>query len=272
VARHRKIPIGPGTYFVLSASTLRIPLEGPDGRAVADLLVNAQGHGGVVAVPPGCDVQVAGSEAVTKLGPLEAVELLRRVNVFRLSRGAAAIDIPPPLLKRAKSEQLPGLEALVPFPGVMKEFFAGQGTWSGTGLWLSARGEAALEMAAGGGVLRKLLTLDEAGAWLESNGYQVPWSHVAGGKQSPSPPAPQDVWEIVTRGVTSRTSPVPPILEHGVAVDRHNAAEQVAAVRAKSRAEHELRSAVAKAPRLVPPPISPPVKTRAPTRKRRPAR
>jgi hypothetical protein len=255
---------------VLTESTLRLPLEGADGVPVADLLMNAGGYGALVTVPPGLPIADIDGDSVTKIGPVEAVELLRRVNLYRLGSGRPELRIPPALVKRAKAETMPGIEALVPFPGQVKKYFAGRGAWHGTGLWVSWRAEFALEMLGASGYIRKTLTLTAAEKWLEANGHAVPWFEPHG----PGPPDERvipDTWEIVTRGDkrAGREAPVPELLARGVAVDRHNAAEQAKAVRARTQQERELREAVARAPTISPPPISAPVKSRAPTRKRR---
>jgi len=215
--KRRKIPVGAGTFFVLTGTTRRLPLEGADGSPVADLLLNAAGYGALVTVPPGLPLEALDGDAVTKIGPVEAVELLRRVNLYRLGSGRPELAIPPALVKRAKAETMPGIEALVPFPGQVKQYFEGRGGWQGTGLWVSWRGECALEMLGASGYLRKMLSLLDAEKWLEANGHAVPWHEIGG----PGPPAGgrlPDTWEIVTRGDkrAGREAPVPELLTRPV--------------------------------------------------------
>jgi hypothetical protein len=264
----QKIPIGAGAFFVLMPSTLRFELDGPDGKPVADLCVNASGYGAIVTVPPGADI--TGGPPTSKVGPVAAVELLRRCNLYRLSSGRTPHVIPPALIKRAKSETLPGLEALVPFPGEQKEYFAGSGTWADTGLWVSARGDCALEMLSTSGYIRKTLTLEDAEAWLRANGHGPPWRTIAGGVRHAEPAAP-DTWEIVTRGDRRASSPAaaPDISTHGVRVTKDNAAALARQVKEQAAGERKLRQRVSDAPTITPPPISAPVKKRAATRKRR---
>lgn len=268
--KRQKIPIGAGAFFVLLPSTLRFVLDGPRGEPVADLLVNATGYGGIVTVPPGY-VPVSGQNVPTKISPAQAVELLRRCNLHRLTGGRPPHVIPPALIKRAKAETLPGLEALVPFPGQHKQYFAGVGTWAGTGLWVSARGECALEMQATSGYIRKMLTLADAGAWLEANEHEPPWHYIPGRDSAPEIPPPADTWQIVTKGDKRAGSPAdaPRIETRGVVVTKETAAAKARELKAKAAGEQQLRHRVAAAPTIAPPPISPPVKTRAPTRKKR---
>jgi hypothetical protein len=265
----QKIPIGAGAYFVLMPSTLRFALDGPDGEPVADLLVNASGYGAIVTVPPGAEI--TGGPPTSKVGPMAAVELLRRCNLYRLSSGRAQHAIPPALIKRAKSETLPGLAALVPFPGYHKQYFPGVGPWVDTGLWVSSRGECALEMQSTSGFIRKALTLADAAVWLTANGHATPWGTIPGGVPAREPPPPADVWEIVTSGDkrAGSTAAPPDIAAAGVPVTRENAATIARQLKAKTAGERDLRQRVASAPTIAPPPISPPVKTRGGARSRR---
>lgn len=270
----QKIPIGAGTYFVLVPSTLCFELTDSAGEHVADLLVNASGYGAIVTVPPGY-VPVVGQNVPTKISPVQAVELLRRCNLYRLSAGLPQHVIPPALIKRAKSDTMPGIEALVPFPGQHKQYFAGVGTWADTGLWVSARGECALEMQSTSGYIRKMLSLEDAAVWLRTNGHEPPWGYVPGSPATTAPPPPPpDTWEIVTRGDrrAGSTADAPIIETRGVVVTKETAAAKARELKAKAAGERELRHRVSKAPTISPPPISPPVKERAPSkppRKRR---
>ena len=268
MAQRQKIPIGAGTFFTLTPSTLRFELDGPDGKPVADLCVNASGYGAIVTVPPGADI--TGGPPTAKVGPVEAVELLRRCNLYRLSSGRPQHKIPPALIKRAKSETLPGLEALVPFPGQPKEYFAGRGTWADTGLWVSFRGDCALEMHSTSGYIRKSLTLSDAEVWLRDNGHQPPWFKLDGGAEHVEPPV-ADVWEIVTRGDrrAGSTAEPPDVSRGGVRVGKADAAEKARELKARVAGERQLRQRVAKSPTIPPPPISPPVKARGSGRRKR---
>lgn len=261
--------MGAGGYFLLTPTTKRFTLDGPDGTPLVDLCVNASGYGAIVSVPAGAEI--TSGPPTLKVGPVEAVELLRRCNLYRLSSGRPPYVIPPALIKRAKSETLPGLEALVAFPGVAKNYFPGSGTWSGTGLWVSWRGECALEMLSTSGFIRKQLTIEDAEAWLRANGHPLPWSTVMGGVKVDAPPAPPDTWQIVTRGDKRAGSPAPApdVSTHGVRVTKEDAAAKARELKEQTVGERKLRQRVSDAPTITPPPISAPVKKRAATRKRR---
>lgn len=188
-----KVPIR-GGYFVLTPKTARYVLLRPDGTHAAEMLVNASGNGAVVLVPPG--VKFAPGVIAEPFDPVAAVEALRRDNIRRLELGLAEHRIPAALIRRARAMELPGLEALVPFPGRPAKFYEGRGSWVGTGLWASADGEFQLEMRGTVGVLRKRLTDAEARAWLDVNGHQaytVPHRDKAGTVEP-------DQWRIATKG------------------------------------------------------------------------
>lgn len=194
MAQRLKIPIR-GGYFVLTPKTQRFVITRPDGTPVAELLVNAGGNGAIVLVPPGA--RLTASTPAEPYTPSAAVELLRRDNAERLSSGRPEHVIPAALIRRAKSLELPGIDALIPFPGKLKTFYAGRGSWDGTGLWVSWDGEFSLEMRAPIGVLRKVLTDREARAWLASNGHTA-WTAPHGEK--PIPQTEPDQWRIATKG------------------------------------------------------------------------
>jgi len=188
-----KIPIR-GGYFVQTSRTLRFELLGPDGSNVAEMLVNSDGNGGIVLVPPG--VALARGVEAEPLTPDFALEVLRRDSLRRLSFGKPEHKIPAALIRRARALELPGLEALVPFPGRLATFYAGRGSWDGTGLWVSADGEFQLEIRGLAGVLRKRLTDHEAQAWLDCNGHEA---FTVPHRDKPGTTEP-DQWRIATAG------------------------------------------------------------------------
>lgn len=270
IGRRQKIPVGAGSYFVLTPETIRLAIDATRGapRVVAEMLVNTNGNGAIVLVPPGVKV-APGIEAV-KLSPLEAVEILRRVNVYRLSVGRETHAIPAAMIRRAKAETLPGMAAIAdPFSGVAKTFFAGKGSWDGVGLWASADGRFSLEMRAPVGVLRKSLTVAEAELWLVSNGYEKQTSTTSGESRPPDAdgwrvaPAsssnsesvqslPHAWWSISWSTTQSPEKPVEPA--------------RVAKAKAEAAREARLRDVVKRAKSLPPPVVSPP---RKPPRRRR---
>lgn len=254
VEKRRKIPIGGGSYFVLTEKTVRYEIDGAGDTPSAELLVNANGNGAVVLVPPGGKL-AAGSTAAA-LEPLDAVELLRRVNLYRLSRGKPEHRIPAALLRRARSMELPGIEALVPFPGKLKTFYRGRGSWVGTGLWATTDGEFSLEMRAAAGYLRKVLTRREAELWLDANGH-TGWTAPHGpGVTSDAPP---DQWRIATAG--------DPGAGHRSlwAISWATPEEPSPPTRASKAKDEKLRESLKRTRSVAPPEISPP-------RKRRPRR
>lgn len=236
---------------MLTPKTIRLPVEAHDGRLAGELLVNAQGNGALALVPPGC--KIPDGVTAARMSPLEAVEMLRRVNLYRLSAGRPQLDIPAALVRRAKADTAPGIEALVPFPGKLKTFYEGRGSWADTGLWVSAEGECELEMSAAVGYLRKRLTQREAELWLQANGHEKAWHTIGRGS---TPDAEPDQWRIATRGHVSEGKrafwalswdPPPP------------ATKETAKAAAKDR---ELREAIKRARTTPPPSISPPRKPR----------
>jgi hypothetical protein len=259
MAQRRKIPIGAGSFFVLTQKTARFPIESHNRKLVAELLVNADGNGAIALVPPGCRIP-DGTTAV-RMSPIEAVEMLRRVNLYRLSAGHEQLDIPAALVRRAKADTAPGIEALVPFPGKLKTFYEGRGSWAGTGLWVSADGEQELEMSAAVGFLRKRLTSKEAELWLRANGHEVACLTI--GKPPPEHEHP-DQWRVATKGHESAGKrdlwAISWPQAYGV-----DATPTAAPTAEKDR---ELREAIKRARTLPPPSISPPRKPRKPRRGR----
>lgn len=257
MATRRKIPTGAGSYFTLTPRTLRFPVEGFDGQLVAEMLVSAGGNGAIVLVPPGCKIP-SGVNA-SRLGVLEAVELLRRTNLHRISTNRPQLEIPTAMVRRAKAETMPGIEALVAFPGELKTFYEGRGSWADTGLWVSARGEYELEMSAAVGFLRKRLTQREAALWLQANGHELAWDTIGNPpKQKADEP---DQWRIATRGHESEGKRS----WWSISWDQagHEQKPKPAATAAKER---ELREVIKRARPLTPPAISPPRKQRSPRR------
>lgn len=244
----RKIPTGAGSHFVLTGNTLRFPIDAPaldtmPGIAAGELLVAARGYGQIVLVPPGC-LLPAGYQA-QRISPVAAVEMLRRTNVHRLATGRPALEIPAALVKRAKAETAPGIEALVPFPGQLKRYYPGRGAWVGVGLWVSLSGEYELEMPGGDGWIRKSLSPHDGQLWLEANGHgQAERYH---GGAVPSRDGGGE-WRSVTR---------------------QTAAETARETREQKRLEQKLRAAVAAAPPRSAPTISPPRQRKAARRRAR---
>jgi hypothetical protein len=263
--KRQKLPVGAGGYFVLTPSTLRFQIDAAtDGRIVAELLVNTNGDGAIVLVPPG--VKFAPGIAASKMGPLEAVELLRRVNLYRLANGRPEHRIPAALIRRAKAEQLPGIEALVPFPGRLKTFYEGRGSWEGAGLWVSADGEYSLEMRAPVGVLRKSLTELEAKLWLDANGHKA-WDEPHG--RGTAPDREPDQWRIATAGHQAEGGRAFWAVSWGTGEPL--AEDPVADIRAKKAAaakDAKLRDVVKRARSIAPPLISPPRKAPRPRRRK----
>lgn len=257
MATRRKIPTGAGSYFLLTPKTLRFPIEGADGVLAAELLINAGGDGAIAMVPPGCKIPTGTTAA--RVGVLEAVELLRRQNLYRLSTNRPELEIPTALVRRAKAETVPGIEALVAFPGKLKSFYEGRGSWADTGLWVSLDGEYELEMSAAVGFLRKRLTRREAELWLQANGHKLPWETFGDG----GPPTPEDPdqWRIATRGHQGEGK------RHFHAIS-WNAPQPVEPKRpaTPTAKDQELRAAIKRARPLSPPSISPPRKQRRPRR------
>jgi hypothetical protein len=197
------------------------------------------------------------------MGPLEAVELLRRVNLFRLSSGRTEFKIPSALIKRAKADVAPGIEALVAFPGQLKTFYEGRGSWADTGLWVSAGGECALEMQSSQGYIRKPLSQHDAELWLKANGH-TGWHEPHGpGKKEQSVSAP---WEIVTRG--SPAAGRRTFWAFPGAVTKETATEKAVETKLQAAKDKTLRTAVARAKAIPAPSIKPPRKPRKPSRKR----
>lgn len=255
MATRRKIPVGAGSFFVLTPKTLRFPIDGRGGELAGELLVNANGNGAIALVPPGC--KLPDGVNASRLSPIDAVELLRRVNLHRLTTGLPELAIPAALVRRAKAETLPGIEALVPFPGKLKKFFEGRGTWADTGLWVSADGLFELEMSAAVGFLRKRLTQREAELWLRANGHPPAWDVMGDPlKQTEQQP---DQWRIATRGHQAEGKRS--LWAFGW--DPKTSPKQIAAQDAKDR---QLREAIKRARTIAPPAISPPRKPRRPRR------
>lgn len=237
---------------MLTPQTLRFPIDGRDGELCGELLVNAKGNGAIALVPPGC--KLPDGMNGSRLSPIDAVELLRRVNLHRLTTGRAELSIPAALVRRAKAETLPGIEALVPFPGKLKKFFEGRGTWADTGLWVSADGLFELEMSAAVGFLRKRLTQREAELWLRANGHELAWSVIGEPrKQSEQPP---DQWRIATRGHQGEG-------KRSLWAIGWDPAKSPKRIDPKDR---KLREAIKRARTIAPPTISPPRKPRRPRR------
>jgi len=260
----RKIPTGSGSYFVVSENTRRFPIEAPGGRLVAELLVNTAGNGAIVLVPPRCKLP-DGVDAV-RTTPTDAVELLRRGNLQRLADGRAELAIPAALIRRAKAETLPGIEALVPFPGKAKQFFDGRGSWADTGLWLSADGEWSLEMRAAVGWLRKVLSQAEAEQWLRANSHEIPT------RTSKPTGEPADAWRVATAGHPAAGSRAWQSVSWGTGeplgadAKAEIQARRIAAISAVAAAS--LRAQIRKTKALSPPAISAPGKPRRPRRRR----
>jgi hypothetical protein len=135
------------------------------------------------------------------------------------------------------------MEALVAFPGLLKSFYAGRGSWADTGLWVSARGEYELEMRSTAGYLRKRLSQHDGEQWLEANGHPPAMSYLHGA--TPSRKDGERTWSVVTKTDAVETA--------------RKTAERV-------KREQRIRSAIAKAPTAPPPTIRPPRKTRSPRR------
>ena len=269
IGKRQKIPVGAGSYFVLTPETVRLEIDATRGapRVVAEMLINTNGNGAIVIVPPGAKVS-PGVEAV-KLSPLEAVELLRRVNVYRLAIGRETHAIPAAMIRRAKAETLPGMAAIAdPFPGVAKTFFAGKGSWDGVGLWASADGRFSLEMRAPVGVLRKSLTPAEAELWLVSNGYEKQPSTTSGESKPPD----ADGWRVAPAS-GSNGAPAHQLpqswwaISWGSAGGSQEAVEPARVAKAEAAREARLRDVVKRAKSLPPPVVSPPRK--APRRRRK---
>jgi hypothetical protein len=251
----RKIPTGAGSHFTLTATTIRFPIDAPafgmrphirgsrGGGDAFELLVAAGGYGQIVLVPPGC--VLTRQDVAQRLSPVAAVEMLRRTNVYRLSTGRPTLEIPAALVKRAKAEVAPGIEALVAFPGQLKTYYAGRGAWVGVGLWVSANGEHELEMPGGDGWLRKSLSPHDGRLWLEANGHGEAETYFAGAVPSRDGGGE---WRSVTK---------------------QTAAGEARAAREQKRVEQKLRAAVAAAPPRPAPTISPPRRRKAARRRPR---
>jgi hypothetical protein len=253
----RKIPTGAGSYFLLTPKTLRLPIEGADGVLAAELLINAGGDGAIAIVPPGCKIPTGTTAA--RMGVLEAVELLRRQNLYRLSTNRPELEIPTALVRRAKAETVPGIEALVAFPGKLKSFYEGRGSWADTGLWVSADGEYELEMSAAVGFLRKRLTRREAELWLQANGHEAAWKTFGSG--GPATQEEPDQWRIATRGHEGEGK------RHFYAISWRPLEQLDSPTTPPTSAkDRELRAAIKRARPLAPPSISPPRKQRRPRR------
>lgn len=260
MATRRKIPVGAGSYFVISPRTLRFPIERAPGDVMAELWCNAGGDGALALVPPGGVIPPGGT--ARRISPIDAVELLRRANMARLAAGQPEHKIPAALLRRAKAETLPGYESLVAFPGQLKTFYEGRGSWADTGLWVSGRGEFQLEMRSSVGYLRKSLTKREAELWLRANGHELAWEEI-GQKKHATPDEPSDPWRIATRGASSAGEPL--WWSFSWRTDLLAPAEQQPKPPKPPR-EQELRAAVRRARSIAPPAISPPRKPRRPRR------
>lgn len=252
----RKIPTGAGSHFVLTANTVRFPIDAPAfgmhphirgaraGDDAFEMLVAARGYGQIVLVPPGC-MLTRHEPLAQRISPVAAVEMLRRTNVYRLSTGRPALEIPAALVKRAKAEVAPGIEALVAFPGQLKSYYAGRGAWAGVGLWVSANGEYELEMPGGDGWIRKSLSPHDGQLWLEANGHGAAESYFVGAVPSRDGGGE---WRSVTK---------------------QTAAGEARAAREQKRVEQKLRAAVAAAPPRPAPTISPPRRRKAARRRPR---
>lgn len=258
MATRRKIPIGSGSYFVVSGSTLRFPVESLEGKPLAELLVNAAGNGAIVLVPPG--FKFPDGVSAVRYGPLEAVDLLRRTNMARLVSNRPELKIPAALIRRAKAETLPGLEALKPFPGKLKTYYEGRGSWADTGLWVSADLEFSLEMRAPVGYVRKTLTPREAELWLEANGHEA-WTTPHGDK-APAEGTP-DHWRIATRGHVGEGARHFNSIQWGTGEPLPaDATAEIKKRKAQAGKDAKLRDVVRKAKAVSPPTISPPRKPR----------
>lgn len=265
MATRRKIPTGAGSHFVVTARTLRFPVERASGGLVAELWVNAGGDGAIALVPPG-GVIPEGCIA-RQLSPIDAVELLRRGNMRRLAAGQPEHKIPPALIRRAKAETLPGIEALVPFPGRIKTFYEGRGSWTDTGLWVSADGEFQLEMRYGGGYLRKQLTQREAELWLRANGHDNAWLSFGHGKLR-GKDIESEPWRIATRGDEHAGQDLEAWAFSWRPDLRESPTSSPPRRGGKAPKDRELRAAIGRARSIPQPTISPPKKPKA----RRPRR
>jgi hypothetical protein len=193
-----KIAIGNGSFFVLTKTTLRIPLTSFRGEVVSEMLLAAGGAGTIIMVPPG--MQLRPGVTPWRLSPIEALELLRRTNVHNLTLGGPQIDIPSILVRRAKADMKPGIEALVAFPGEQRKFFEGRGSWAGCGLWVSAGGEYLVEIPGIHGFLRNVLGKKDAEAWLVLNGHDIQEARDFIDKTNAGDESVPYVWRIATKG------------------------------------------------------------------------
>lgn len=244
-----------GGYFVLTPKTARYVLLRPDGTPAAEMLVNANGNGGILLVPPG--VKFGPDVIAEPIDAVAAVEVLRRDNLRRLELKLAEHPIPAALIRRARAMELPGLEALVPFPGRLATFYEGRGSWAGTGLWVSADGEFQLEMRGTVGVLRKRLTDAESRAWLEVNGHQA---YVVPHRDKPGTVEP-DQWRIATKGHPGAGA------RSWLSLAVGGAEPEKPPPRDTKRSE-KLRESLKRTRSIAPPQVSPPRK-RSPRRRKR---
>lgn len=255
MATSRRIPIGHGSFFTLSPKTLRFQLIASADMPASELWVNAGGDGAIVIVAP---VGVMPPRIIKRIGPLDALELLQRSNMTRLAAGVPVLKIPAPIIRRAKAETLPGIEALVAFPGKLKRYFEGRGSWDGTGLWVSVDLLCELELSSAMGFLRKRLTLKEAELWLRANDHELPWDTI--GKGGKPRAEASDVWRIATRGSPAAGEDV------ATAWSERQSVEKILPPPKPTKHEQELRAAIKRARPLSPPAISPPRKPRRPRR------
>jgi hypothetical protein len=267
MAKRTKIPIGGGSFFVLTPATLRFPLVRADGVVVAELWVANQGNGAIILAPPGGKLP-DGAEAV-RYGPLEAVELLRRDNLQRLTLGEPEHTIPAALIRRAKAETVPGIEALVAFPGKLKTFYDGRGSWADTGLWVSADGEFLLEMRSLMGYVRKALSERDADRWLRANGHgpAAQWAPSRKGKPLTKPKAPAtdggDAWRIATKGHVGAGARSFVAMPWSTPEPAEKPTKKP-----KATSDDELRESIKRTPAIPTPKVSPPGKPRRPRRRR----
>jgi hypothetical protein len=263
----KKLPIGGGSFFVLTPKTLRFPLVRVDGPVVAELLVSNQGNGAIILVPPGG--KLPDGIAAVRYGPLEAVEVLRRDNLQRLTLGKPEHVIPAALIRRAKAETVPGIESLVAFPGKLKTFYDGRGSWADTGLWVSADGEFLLEMRSPLGYVRKALSEKDADRWLQTNGHGPAADHAPSRKGKPlTKPKPLatdggDSWRIATKGHAGEGA-----RSHiAISWDTPEIGDTPSSKR-RATSDKELREAIKKTPPIPSAKVSPPGKPRRPRRRK----
>lgn len=256
----QKIPIGGGSFFVLTKTTLRIPLTSFRGEVVSEMLLAAAGAGTIILVPPGAKLRPGVTPC--RLSPIEALELLRRTQLHNLTLGGPQIEIPSILVRRAKADTKPGIEALVAFPGEPRKFFEGRGSWEGCGLWVSGGGEYLLEIPGVHGYLRNVLGKKDAESWLTLNGHELRDVREFV-RQEKDVAAIMHVWKIATKGHEGAGSGHHWVIKWDETGDGTKSESRLSEEQAE-----QLKKRIAKLPPLSAPQVSPPGKPRRPKRRR----